>query len=142
MTKNRKMIIALSILASGVSLFFSSPVLAGVLEPKQSCSAAKHSSDHKHCGCVAVNYKPKMRITFRVEGASWVKEVCFGGQSIYNQLCTLVNGHHHLDLDCPYPATTCFYRLDVWAHPGGGGKVIIETIEGMTQAPFPKMCLD
>ncbi len=127
MTKNRKMILALSILASGVSLFFSSPVLAKAIFVGQSCSVAKGSHLHQKCGDVDVSGVHMVTIIFDVYRASRSNLVCFGVNTAWYDFCTYSNRQHHLNLlnEAPDKVT---HTLSVWAPKGKGGKVTITSI--------------
>ncbi len=118
MTKNRKMILALSILASGVSLFFSSPVLAREIFVGQICSV-KEGTSKTMCGTVIVPKREMVTIKFDVP-AVISNNFCFGVKIVPSAyFCTMV-----LDAQKPLillglPSNDSEYKLYLWAQPGG-----------------------
>ena len=134
MTKNRKMILALSILASCVGLFFSSTVLAAQpLEPGP-CSVPKGHLCHC-CGYIDVPKGHLVTIKFHVSGASPFapppspapNEVCFGPVcDVWHALCkrcTFRNGPNHLTV-----AWEGRHQICLGSDVDGVGKVRIESI--------------
>ncbi len=122
MKNNRKMILALSILASCVSLFFSSPVLAKELAKDQTCSVAQGSSQTK-CGWVDVAKGHKVTILFHVHHASFNNPVCFGRGPTVNAPCQYSDGLYLRKL-----VTEGHKTLYLQVAQGGGGKVVIKDI--------------
>ena len=122
MKKNRKMILALIILASGVSFIFTGTVLASPLTEGEVCSV-RAGSFKQPCGVVVIPEQRKVEIHFHVYNASSTNQVCFGVPDVPLQnLCTKTAGRHHLTITNFFPGPA-YHLTKLWAPEGGMVKI-------------------